>query len=125
MIDHGLVKLVHVSCVVLSISGFTLRAALMLVGSPLLRRRWIRPLPHFVDSLLFLSGLWMAWNIQQYPGTTPWLTAKLAALVLYVLFGVTALRGKQRSQRLIALVFAYLAFAYMVSVALYRTPFPW
>lgn len=125
MIDHGLVKLVHVSCVVLSISGFTLRAALMLVGSPLLRRRWIRTLPHFVDSLLFLSGLWMAWNIQQYPGTTPWLTAKLAALVLYVLFGVTALRGKQRSQRLIALVFAYLAFAYMVSVALYRTPFPW
>lgn len=125
MIDHQLLKLVHLSCVVLSITGFTIRAALMLVRSPLLRRRWVRTVPHLVDSLLFFSGLGLAYNLHQYPGTTPWLTAKLVALVLYVIFGAIALRGRRLPQRLTALVLAYATFAYMVSVALSKSPLPW
>lgn len=125
VIDHALLKTVHISCVVLSIAGFTLRAGLMLAGSPALRQRWVRTVPHLVDSLLFFSGLGLAWNLQQYPGTTPWLTAKLAALVLYVIFGALALRGRHLSRRLSALILAYLTFAYMVSVALTRSPQPW
>jgi len=125
VIDHQLLKLVHLSCVVLSITGFTIRAALMLVRSPLLRRRWVRTVPHLVDSLLFFSGLGLAYNLHQYPGTTPWLTAKLVALVLYVIFGAIALRGRRLPQRLTALVLAYATFAYMVSVALSKSPLPW
>ena len=125
MIDHQLLKLVHLSCVVLSITGFTIRAALMLARSTLLRRRWVRTVPHLVDSLLFFSGLGLAYNLHQYPGTTPWLTAKLVALVLYVIFGAIALRGRRLPQRLIALLLAYATFAYMVSVALSKNPLPW
>ncbi|WP_456405079.1 SirB2 family protein [Thiolapillus sp.] len=125
MIDHSLIKLIHVSCVGLSLIGFTLRAGLMLLQSPLLKKRWMRTLPHLVDSTLFFSGLWLAWNLHQYPGAVPWLTAKLLALVLYVVFGALALRGQTAGRRYISLLFAYLCFAYMVSVALTRTPFPW
>ena len=125
VIDHQLLKLIHLSCVVLSLTGFTLRAGLMLVGSGLLRRRWVRTLPHLVDSVLFFSGLGLAYNLHQYPGTSPWLTAKLVALVLYVLFGAVALRGRTLTRRLTALVLAYATFAYMVSVAINKTPFPW
>ncbi len=125
VIDHSLLKLVHLSCVVLSITGFTLRALLMLTGSSLLRRRWVRTVPHFVDTLLFFSGLGLAYNLHQYPGTSPWLTAKLVALVLYVLFGAVALRGRNLPRRLTALVLAYVTFAYMASVALTKNPLPW
>jgi len=116
---------VHLSCVVLSITGFTLRATLMLAHSSLLRRRWVRTVPHFVDSLLFFSGLGLAYNLHQYPGTSPWLTAKLVALVFYVVFGAVALRGRRLPQRLTALVLAYLTFAYMVGIALGKNPMPW
>ena len=125
MIDHSLVKLIHVSCVALSLAGFTLRSGLMLAGSPLLHRRWVRTVPHLVDSTLFFSGLWMAWNLHQYPGTTPWLTAKLTALVAYVILGAIALRGKTRRRRYLALIAAYGCFFYMVGVALSRSPLPW
>ncbi len=125
MIDHQLLKLVHLSCVVISITGFTLRAALMLAGSSLLRRRWVRTLPHVVDSLLFFSGLGLAYLLHQYPVTSPWLTAKLAGLVLYVVFGAVALRGSRLPRRLTALVLAYLSFAYIVHTALTKNPLPW
>ncbi len=125
VIDYQLLKLVHLSCVVISITGFTLRAGLMLAGSTLLRERWIRTLPHFVDTLLFFSGLGLAYLLHQYPITSPWLTAKLAALVLYVIFGAVALRGSRLSRRLTALVLAYLSFAYIVHTALTRNPLPW
>jgi len=124
-IDHALLKTVHVVFVALSLAGFTLRAGLMLAGSRTLDNRWVRTLPHIGDSLLFFSGLGLAWNLQQFPGTAPWLTAKVAALVLYIVFGAIALRGKNLSRRLPALLLAYLTFAYMVSVALSRSPTPW
>ena len=124
MIDHDLVKLIHISCVVLSLIGFTLRSILMLMGSPLLRRSWVRTVPHLVDSTLFFSGLWLAWNLHQYPGTTPWLTAKLSALIAYIVFGALALRGRTRRRRYLSLVAAYACFAYMVAVALTRSPAP-
>ena len=125
MIDHSLVKLIHVSCVALSLIGFTLRAMLMLTGSPLLKRRWMRTLPHLIDSTLFFSGLWMAWRLHQYPGTSPWLTAKLLALIAYIVFGAMALRGKTPQRRYVSLLLAYLCFGYMVSVAVTRNPLPW
>lgn len=125
MIDYGLIKLIHISCVGLSLIGFTLRAILMLQQSRLLKRRWIRTIPHLVDSTLFFSGLWLAYLLQQYPGTIPWLTAKLVALVLYVIFGAMALRGKTPQRRYLSLLAAYACFAYMVSVALTRSPYPW
>ncbi len=125
MIDHQLLRLVHLSCVVLTLTGFTLRAGLMLAGSPLLRRRWVRTVPHLVDTLLFFSGLGLAWNLHQYPVTSPWLTAKLAALVVYVILGAVALRGRTPGRRITALVLAYAVFAYIVAVAMSRNPFPW
>lgn len=125
MIDHASLKLIHIGCVVLSISGFTTRGLLMLAGSPLLSHPLIRKAPHYIDALLFASGLWMAINIQQFPGTVPWLSAKLIALVTYVVLGSFALRGKSRNVRVISLVGALAVFGYMVSVAITRTPIPW
>lgn len=123
MLEHADLKLVHLTCVVASITGFSLRGGLMLAGSALIWNPWVRTLPHFVDTLLLVSGLWMAMNLQQYPGTAGWLTAKLVALVVYVVLGAVALRyGKTHHIRVWATAGALGTFGYMAAVAVYRDP---
>lgn len=125
MIDHATLKLVHVSCVTLSIIGFTFRSGLMLTGSNLLNNKLVKKAPHYVDATLLFSGIWLAINLQQYPGTAPWLTTKAVLLVIYVVLGALALRGKISRVRYPALIGALLVFSYMVSVALTRSAMSW
>ena len=123
MLEYGDLKLVHVTCVIASISGFTLRGGLMLAGSRLLWNRWVRTLPHFVDTLLLGSGLWMAVKIEQYPGTTSWLSAKLVGLIAYIVLGAFALHyGRTYSIRSLALAGALGTYGYIALVALHHDP---
>ena len=125
MPDHLTLKLIHQLCAVLSISGFVLRGGLMLAGSPLLQRRWMRSWPHLIDTVLLVSGVWMAVNLHFHPGNSPWLTAKLVALLVYIGLGFVALRlGRTYSVRVGAFFLALLVFAYIGLVALRRTPWP-
>jgi uncharacterized membrane protein SirB2 len=123
--DYTTLKVLHLGSVILSISGFTARGMLMLLDSPLIWNRWVRTLPHIVDTLLLLSGLWMAVLINQHPGSSGWLTAKLVALLAYIGLGFIALRlGRTKSIRVAAFIGALLCFAYMVLVAISKTPLP-
>ena len=125
MPDHLTLKLVHQACALLSISGFLLRGGLMLAGSPLLHRRWMRSWPHVIDTLLLASGVWMAVNLHAHPGNSPWLNAKLVALLLYIALGFVALRlGRTRRMRIGALVAAIAVFGYIGLVAVTRSPLP-
>ena len=123
MVDYQLAKLVHVSCALLSIAGFTLRGALMLRESTLLQTRFARVAPHVVDTLLLASALVLAWQSRQYPFEQPWLTAKLLALVAYIGLGTVALKhGRSKNVRTVAFWLALLVVLYIVSVALTRNP---
>ncbi len=113
------VKHLHVTCVVLSATGFLLRGFWMLTGSPLLRHRLTRVLPHIVDSLLLLSALTLAAMIAQYPFVAGWVTAKVAGLLAYILLGTVALkRGRTAGVRAAAFAAAVVVYAWIVSVAL-------
>jgi len=114
-------KYIHVTCVVLSGCGFALRSRWRLSAPHKLRRRWLRTLPHIIDSTLFFSGLSMIWLYRWWPQDQPWLLAKLIALLVYILLGALALRQGKRWQILAAMAI----FAYIVTVALTRTPMPW
>jgi uncharacterized membrane protein SirB2 len=117
------VKAVHVSAVALSLAGFAGRGALMLADSPLLRVRWVRIVPHIVDTILLASALWLCWIIRQYPFQVGWLTAKVLGLIAYIVLGTIALRrGKTKAARAVAFVLALLAAVYVVSVALAHDP---
>jgi uncharacterized membrane protein SirB2 len=120
---YPLLKLLHVSCVTLSGAGFFLRGVWMLRDSPRLQRRWVRTVPHVVDSLLLASGIGMAVISAQYPFVFDWLTAKLIGLLIYIGCGAMALkRGKTRRQRALFFLLALAAFFYIVSVAMTRHP---
>lgn len=118
-----ILKHLHVTCVVLSGLGFALRGWWMLNDSPRLKARLTRVVPHVVDTLLLGSALLMAWLSGQYPFAQGWLTAKFFGLLVYILCGTMALkRGKTKAQRSIFLVLAFAAYAYIVGVALTRSP---
>ena len=108
----------HITCALISISGFVLRGIWMLRDSQRLRARWVRIAPHVVDTLLLATGLVMVFRLRLYPGQQAWLTAKLVALVVYIVLGMIALkRGKTKIQRAWAWGGALLVFAYILAVA--------
>lgn len=118
-------KLIHVSAVYLSGAGFVLRGMWMLMGSPLLKARLTRILPHIVDTVLLGSAILLALRIYQYPFTHGWLTAKVLALLLYIVLGTVALkRGRTRRLRIVSFVLALATFLYILAVAVTRNPFP-
>ncbi|MFZ6757702.1 SirB2 family protein [Undibacterium sp. Ji50W] len=120
------IKHLHMTCAALSGSLFLLRGIWMLRSSSMLARRWVRILPHVIDTVLLASALTLAMWSGQYPFRQDWLTAKLLALILYIVLGTIALkRGKTPAIRAVALVAALSVFVYIVSVALTRQVFPW
>ncbi len=122
---YALLKSLHLACVALSGTGFVLRGTWMLRGSPMLVRRWVRVLPHAVDTALLASAIALAVATGQYPLTQGWLTAKLLGLVAYIVLGSIALRrGRTPGIRITAFRGALAAFAYIVAVAMTKQVVP-
>jgi uncharacterized membrane protein SirB2 len=113
------IKHVHVTFATLSIILFFVRGLWMLADSTLLQRCWVKVVPHMVDTVLLASALTMVVWSAQYPLVQNWLTAKVVALVAYILLGTIALkRGKTKAIRTGAFILALLVFGYIVTVAL-------
>lgn len=122
---YALIKNIHLTAAALSYALFFLRGLWMIRDSALLGRRWVRVLPHVNDTVLLAAGAAMAFVLRLNPGTQPWLSAKLAALVAYVLIGLLALRpGRPKRARVAAWLAAQAVFFYIVAVALTRDPLP-
>jgi uncharacterized membrane protein SirB2 len=122
-VNYLAIKHLHITCAAISGSFFLLRGIWMLLDSPMLQRRWVKVVPHGVDTLLLTTALVLVFWSGQYPFVQPWLTAKVIALVVYIVLGTLALkRGKTKGVRTFALVAALATFAYIVAVALTRQP---
>ena len=123
MTTYLLLKHLHVTCVVLSITGFFLRGIWMLKDSPLLDRLWVRVVPHVNDTLLLAAAVGLSVVQQQYPFVHGWVTAKVLGLLAYIGFGMFALRrGRRKALRAGFWLAALASFAYIVSVALTKNP---
>jgi uncharacterized membrane protein SirB2 len=121
--DYLLLKHFHMTCAALSGTFFFVRGQWMLASSPMLQRRWVKTVPHIVDSLLLVSAIGLAVWSHQYPGQMPWLTAKLCALVAYILLGGVALKyGRTKPIRVLAYLAALATFGYIVAVAVTKNP---
>ncbi len=122
----GVLKIVHVSCAVLSFGGFFIRGIWALRDSALLQQRWVKIFPHIVDTVLLASAIIMAVSLQISPLDQPWLAAKIGALLVYISLGVVALgQGRTKTTRLYAWLLGLLTFTYIASVALSRSAMGW
>lgn len=116
-------KHLHLTMVMLSLSLFVLRGLWMLGDSALLQRRWVRIIPHLIDTVLLASAIGLTLVLQQYPVVNGWLTAKVLALVIYIILGSIALRyGTTKKIRTAAWAAALATFGYIASVGITRTP---
>ena len=124
--SYVLLKYVHVTAVIASFALFFLRGLWMMAAPGKLAARWVRVVPHVIDTVLLVSAIALAAMTAQYPFVQPWLTAKILALLVYIVLGTVAIRrGRTRRVRIVAWILALAVFGYIVAVARARVPFPW
>ncbi|MEQ1532011.1 MAG: SirB2 family protein [Sideroxydans sp.] len=118
-----MLKLIHISSVFLSFSLFFMRGIGRLRGSPIMQQRWVKIAPHSVDTVLLVSAVLLAIQLGYSPINSPWLTAKIIALLFYIGLGMVAFRfAKTPRTRLLAWLAALLTFAYIVGAAMTHDP---
>jgi uncharacterized membrane protein SirB2 len=123
--DYYALKYLHMSCAALSGGLFLLRGCWMLFQPARLQQRWVRVAPHIIDTALLASAVTLAVLSGQYPLAQGWLSAKVLALLLYIVLGTVALkRGKTRAVRATAFAAALACFGYIVAVAVSKQPLP-
>ena len=121
-----LLKNTHTLLAIVTISGFLLRGYWMATESANLSRKVVRIAPHVLDTLFLLSGIALVYLVSLPVLQTPWLLAKLAGLVVYIVLGTIGLRrGATMQLRLVAFVAAVATFAYIVGVAFAKSPASW
>lgn len=124
--SYMVLKYVHVAAVSASFVLFFLRGIWMMQASARLSAGWVRVVPHVVDTVLLASAIALAVLTAQYPFVQSWLTAKVLALLVYIVLGSIALRyGRTRRVRIASWVLALLVFGYIVAVARAHNPVPW
>lgn len=123
VMSYTLLKLIHVSSVILSYLLFLTRGIWMIRASAQLQQRWVKIMPHVIDTVLLVSAIMLAILIQQNPLVNFWLTAKIVGLIVYIGLGMVALRfGKTRAVKISAWIMAQITFIYIVLVALTKNP---
>ena len=123
---YSTLKTIHVSFAIVSIAGFILRGVWMFTNSANLGRPIVQIAPHVVDTAFLISGMWLVVILNLPLLDHTWLIAKIIALTFYIVFGTIALRrGTTIQIRAVAFVSALLAYAYIVGVALYKSPVSW
>ncbi len=121
--SYALLKMIHVGSIVVSYLLFFVRGIWLMQDSEKLHQRWVKILPHVVDTLLLTSAIALAIIIQQSPLNDAWLTAKVTGLIIYIGLGMVAMRfGRTRRTKIIAWVAAECVFIYIVLVALTKSP---
>ena len=115
---YPIVKQSHVILVITSIFLFQFRYwRYQVQGNP--SHLLIKIAPHVIDTLLLLSGVALAVLAGFSPNNSPWLMAKLIALLAYIIFGMLAMK-KSGSIQWGGYFIATLAVFYMISVATYK-----
>ena len=124
MIDlYPVIKLIHVTAVVLSGGLFALRGLLLNLGLDWVMARPVRRLSSTIDSILLAAAVLLAIVTEQYPFVDGWLTAKVLLLIVYIVLGYCAFwTAKSRGARLAFWLAALLVFAFIVSIALAHDP---
>lgn len=121
-----MIKSLHMITAIATISGFVLRGYWMMVESERLQLKLIRIAPHIIDTLFLLSGIALVYQLQLNVFSQPWLLAKITGLIAYIVLGTIAIkRGPTLQIRVIAFVAALATFAYIIGIALTKSPASW
>jgi uncharacterized membrane protein SirB2 len=115
-------KHLHLTFVALALLIFFVRGVLLFIHSPLLNKKLLKIAPHIINTIMLVSGILLAVSLGMKPGEHPWLMAKLIGLVIFIILGVGAFKVRNVLLQKILWVDALVVFAYIVSVAITKSP---
>jgi len=123
------VKNFHLLVIAVSILLFVLRFFWKWYQSAIMQQRWVKIVPHIVDTLMLLSGISLIFITHFYPFSPQgsWLTEKLFGVIIYIALGFVALgSGKNglRSQKVRTLAFILALGCLYLIVKLATTKIP-
>lgn len=119
---YPIVKQIHLILVIISVAFFQFRFWYYRSN----RRntpKIVKILPHSIDTLLFASGIALAVMAGFSPGNSPWLLYKLIALLVYIVFGILAMK-KTGLWQWLGYLTATAAVVYIVFAATKKIPWP-
>ena len=118
--SYAAIKHIHMTAVALSGLLMALRGVWLLLESPQLQAKWVKILPHIIDTILLVSAVALLVVGQQFPG---WVHVKIALVLVYIGLGVMAFRkAKTLRQKAGFLLAALAVYGFIISVALYKSP---
>lgn len=116
-------KHLHMILAVISISLFTLRFIWLLTKSSKLSAKWVKIVPHIVDTLLLTVGVVMAVQYSMNPIEQLWLGEKLLAIVAYIFTGYYTLKlARNKAMQIIGYLGAMGWIMLIVRLAMTREP---
>lgn len=125
MTSYTLLKITHVSCVVVSGFLFTYRFVQLNRHPDKPLATPLKVLPHINDTVLLIAAIGMLILIGASPLQRPWLIAKIVALLGYISLGALCLRAMPGSRRQTSMfVVAITVFGYIVWVATSKQVLP-
>lgn len=117
---YPLIKHIHMGAVLASGGFFLLRGLWMMQESSLLNSKFVRVVPHVIDTVLLLSAI----TLVVYLGALPvWVQVKIVALFVYIFLGMLAFKlAKGYAARVFSFFLALAVFAFIMSVAITKNP---
>lgn len=116
IVEMVMIKHIHMLLVLVSFAGFASRVILAEIHPHAFKQKWIRILPHIVDTLLLISGVALVFIGNWLSSDYGWIIAKFIALLVYIGLGVLAIRSHGKI-RWLAFTGAVLSFLYIARVA--------
>jgi len=110
-------KHLHVTLVAVSVLLFVLRFFWVSIGASIASKKWVKIVPHIIDTALLLTIVGMLIHWQMWPWETPWLINKVIGLVGYILFGLIAMKATVSWLRYVGFVGALSWIMFLLHIA--------
>jgi uncharacterized membrane protein SirB2 len=112
------------TAIAISVVLFFLRFYWLQRSSGMLQKKWVKVVPHIVDTVLLSSAAVLCFLIAQYPFVHGWITEKFIAVILYIVMGLIALKlGKTKRVQWIAFVGGIFWLMLIGKLAVLKQPF--
>ena len=120
---YMMLKHTHLTAIALSVLFFIVRYIWVMTDSAMMQKKLVKVAPHVIDTVLLSSAIGLCIVLSQYPFSVAWLTEKVIGLVLYIFFGLFALKfGKTKLQKTVAFGLALGVIALMGKLAVSKQP---
>ena len=119
-----IIKIFHVTLAILTGISFLSRGLARLRSNRPIQAKWLRIVPHIIDTFLLLTAVLLVIQLGYDPLTESWLLVKIVMLLSYVAFGIAMMRANVTYRVRVSLfALALCCYGYIVGVALTRNPY--